>query len=250
MLLRHSQHPSSLTINPDACCLPTMPSPRASPALRPTSPLSPRFDTTSRYESLQPTSPRGLHPRSAATGPQMRHHNSPASTLKLPGLPRFHPANFPSSQSSSVANTPGTGSNSGHPSPNPPVSPIAQQRLYSEAQKQLLLHHRETLAAQAAVVAASASAPVRPTSSRYEKPLSPRLAPLGSPGPVTPLELEGHEGYLLAGAHASSAAAHAAAAQAAAKQLTAQNSELVEKLIEQEIRRSTDLNHATHELGQ
>lgn len=33
-----------------------------------------------------------------------------------------------------------------------------------------------------------------------DKPLSPRLAPLGSPGPVTPLELEGEEGYMVAGA--------------------------------------------------
>lgn len=242
MLLQHPQHPSPLNINLD------MPSPRASPALRPT---SPRFEPTPRYE-LQPSSPRSssLHPRTAASGPQMRHHNpSAANTLKLPGLPRFHPANFPSSQSSSVANTPGTAPNSGHPSPNPPVSPKAQQRLYSEAQKQLYLYHRETLAAQAAVAAAAGANSSRPQSSRYERPLSPRLAPLGSPGPVTPLELEGQEGYLLAGAHASSAAAHAAAAQAAAKQLSDQHSDLVEKLIEQEVRRSTDLDRATQDIG-
>ncbi|THV93988.1 hypothetical protein D6D03_02818 [Aureobasidium pullulans] len=226
-----------------------MPSPRASPALRPSSPLSPRFEPTPRYE-LQPPSPRGLHPRSAATGSQMRHRNSSnANALKLPGLPRFHPANFPSSQSSSVANTPGTASNSGHPSPNPPVSPKAQQRLYSEAQKQLYLYHRETVAAQAAVAAAASASSGRPQSVRYEKPLSPRLAPLGSPGPVTPLELEGQDGYLLAGAHASSAAAHAAAAQAAAEQLSAHHSDLVDKLIEQEVRRSTDMDRAMQDLG-
>ncbi|THW55903.1 hypothetical protein D6D19_10661 [Aureobasidium pullulans] len=226
-----------------------MPSPRASPALRPSSPLSPRFELTPRYE-LQPPSPRGLHPRSAATGSQMRHRNSSnANALKLPGLPRFHPANFPSSQSSSVANTPGTASNSGHPSPNPPVSPKAQQRLYSEAQKQLYLYHRETVAAQAAVAAAASASSGRPQSARYEKPLSPRLAPLGSPGPVTPLELEGQDGYLLAGAHASSAAAHAAAAQAAAEQLSAHHSDLVDKLIEQEVRRSTDMDRAMQDLG-
>ncbi|KAH0297710.1 hypothetical protein KCU84_g16745, partial [Aureobasidium melanogenum] len=83
-----------------------------------------------------------------------------------------------------------------------------------------------------------------PQSARFEKPLSPRLAPLGSPGPVTPLELEGQDGYLLAGAHVSSAAAHAAAAQEAAAQLSAQHSDLVDKLIEQEVRRSTDLDRA------
>ena len=32
-----------------------------------------------------------------------------------------------------------------------------------------------------------------------DKPTSPRLEPLGSPGPVTPLELEGDGGYLMAG---------------------------------------------------
>lgn len=34
------------------------------------------------------------------------------------------------------------------------------------------------------------------------KPPSPRLAPLGSPGPVTPMELEERAGYLIAGARA------------------------------------------------
>ncbi|KAI4749026.1 hypothetical protein E4T50_00685 [Aureobasidium sp. EXF-12298] len=218
-----------------------MPSPRASPALRPSSPMSPRFESSPRYE-LQPPSPRGLHPRSAATSSQMRHRNaSTANTLKLPGLPRFHPANFPSSQSSSVATTPSTGPLS--PS-NPPPSPKAQQRLYSEAQKQLYLYHRETLAAQAAVTAAANAGSGRPASLRFEKPLSPRLAPLGSPGPVTPLELEGQDGYLLAGAHATSAAAHAVAAQEAAAQISAHHSDLVDKLIEQEVRRTTDLDSA------
>jgi hypothetical protein len=209
--------------------------------------MSPRFEPSSRYE-LQPPSPRGLHPRSAATNSQMRHRNaSTANTLKLPGLPRFHPANFPSSQSSSVASTPSAGPLS--PS-NPPPSPKAQQRLYSEAQKQLYLYHRETLAAQAAVTAAASAGSGRPPSLRFEKPLSPRLAPLGSPGPVTPLELEGQDGYLMAGAaHASSAATHAAAAQEAAAQLSAQHSDLVDKLIEQEVRRTTDLDSALGNLN-
>jgi hypothetical protein len=124
---------------------------------------------------------------------------------------------------------------------------MAQQRLYSEAQKQLYLYHRETVAAQAAVAAAAGattSTSSKPLSARYEKPLSPRLAPIGSPGPVTPLELEGQDGYLIAGVHATSAVAHAAAAQAAANQLSAEHSDLVDKLIEQEARRSTNLDHA------
>jgi hypothetical protein len=40
------------------------------------------------------------------------------------------------------------------------------------------------------------------------KPTSPRLAPLASPGAVTPLELEGVDGYLAAGIGAGDAANH------------------------------------------
>lgn len=61
--------------------------------------------------------------------------------------------------------------------------------MVSDAQKQLLMYQRET------VSVARASSPAQ-----IEKPLSPRLVPLGSPGPVTPLELEAEEGYLAAGA--------------------------------------------------
>ena len=40
------------------------------------------------------------------------------------------------------------------------------------------------------------------------RPTSPRLIPAGSPGPVTPLELEGAEGYLTAGINSNEAQAH------------------------------------------
>jgi hypothetical protein len=56
------------------------------------------------------------------------------------------------------------------------------------------------------------------------KPTSPRLIPAGSPGPVTPLELEGTDGYLTAGVSASDAASH------------------VEKLIQNEALRRGDLS--------
>lgn len=119
-------------------------------------------------------SARPLNPRSASSG------------LKLPSLPRFHPANF-SSQNSSFAATP-TSSGS---SPQPPMSPRSQQRQYSEAQKQLYAYQRELLA----------NAGKLPTKAPAAKPVSPRLLPAGSPGPVTPLELEAEQagGYLLAG---------------------------------------------------
>ncbi|OCK80571.1 hypothetical protein K432DRAFT_404589 [Lepidopterella palustris CBS 459.81] len=121
-------------------------------------------------------------------------HNRQASSansapFRLPSLPRFHPANFPS-QSSSTANTPVTNPNS----PQPPVSPRSQQKQYSEAQKQLYLYQRELVANN-------------PKTSR-PRPTSPRLLPTGSPGPVTPLELEGQDGYLMAGVSTNDAASH------------------------------------------
>jgi hypothetical protein len=93
---------------------------------------------------------------------------------------------------------------------NPPVSPRAHQRMYSDAQKHLLMYQQQSVASR--------------TNGRAEdKPVSPRLAPLGSPGPVTPLELEQKEGYLLAGASQTGAAAPA---------------DLVERLIREESRRN------------
>jgi hypothetical protein len=156
-----------------------MPSPRSSPALRPTSPLSPRYEP-SRFESLQPPSPRAMHSRQqVGNGTRLANTHS----LKLPSLPRFHPANYPSAHSS-VKSTPDEGP------ANPPVSPRAHQRMYSDAQKHLLMYHHQSVASAA-----------RSNGKVEDKPVSPRLAPLGSPGPVTPLELEQQDGYLVAGSN-------------------------------------------------
>ncbi|QIW96258.1 hypothetical protein AMS68_001776 [Peltaster fructicola] len=158
-----------------------MPSARTSPSMRPASPLSSRYEP-SRFESLlQPPSPRSVANRSMPSG---RRTNT---SLRLPTLPRFHPANFPSPQGS-FQNTPDE-----EGSARAPLSPRTHQRMYSEAQKQLLMYHRD------AVAAARATSPLR------EKPLSPRLLPMGSPGlPVhTHLELEGEQEYFVAGTMAS-----------------------------------------------
>jgi hypothetical protein len=56
------------------------------------------------------------------------------------------------------------------------------------------------------------------------KPSSPKLAPLDSPGPVTPMELEGADGYLTARMSSNDAAAH------------------VEKLIRNEAARCGDIS--------
>src|SRR6201992_3786426 len=105
-------------------------SPRTStyPIPIPQSNLSP----SSRMESRNgPSHRRRPHRQQSATS---------SSALRLPSLPRFHPANFPS-QHSSATNTPVTGPSS----PQPPISPLTQQRQYSDAQKQLYLYQRELM---------------------------------------------------------------------------------------------------------
>lgn len=67
------------------------------------------------------------------------------------------------------------------------------------------------------------SVAARTNGNAENKPVSPRLAPLGSPGPVTPLELEQKEGYLLAGANQNG---------------TAESADLVDRLIREETRRN------------
>ncbi|OCL06791.1 hypothetical protein AOQ84DRAFT_296346 [Glonium stellatum] len=144
--------------------------------------------------------------------PHSRQQSSTNSaSLRLPSLPRFHPANFPS-QHSTPATTPATGPNS----PQPPVSPRTQQKQYSEAQRQLYLYQRELIS--------SASRSGRGVPG--QKPTSPRLIPMGSPGPVTPLELEGQDGYLMAGVSASESASQ---------------SDFVDKLIREEAKRRGEI---------
>lgn len=81
--------------------------------------------------------------------------------------------------------------------------------MYNDVQKQLYFNQREVLSARVT------------SPSQAGKPVSPRLHPLGSPGPVTPLELEGNEGYLVGGARNAS-------------NDTTTSEELVEQLIRQE----------------
>lgn len=194
-----------------------MPSPRTSPAIRPTSPCYKIPSPHSIHDTLQPPTQRPPTQRPMRSRTNSNQRRAPTNSLKLPHLPRFHPANFPSAHSS-VQTTP-----DGTSSPQPPVSPRAHQRLYSDAQKQLFFNQREML-----------SGAVHGTSpSQAGKPTSPRLRPLGSPGPVTPLELEADDGYLLAGA------------RSAINESTS-SEQLVERLIREETRRVRSATQAGH----
>ncbi|KAI0590307.1 hypothetical protein Alg130_02364 [Pyrenophora tritici-repentis] len=159
------------------------------------SPLSPRS---------QPLDIPSQARRRPALNPRQSSNTGPAAHLRLPSLPRFHPANYASSQSSSHANTPSTGPDS----PYSPSSPRSTNRQY-EVQRQMYLYQQQLLA----------------NTNRQHKglgprPTSPRLEPLASPGAVTPLELEDEMGsYLTAGVSRAEADQH------------------VEKLIREEARR-------------
>ncbi|KAI9701375.1 MAG: hypothetical protein M1820_006466 [Bogoriella megaspora] len=119
-------------------------------------------------------------------------HRAASTSLRLPSLPRFHPANFPSSQHVSAGSTPSTGVNG----LQPPVSPRQNHRQYSDVQKQLYAYQKDIIAT--AMRTSQATTP----NGLSNKPDSPRLEPLGSPGPVTPLMLEEQAGYLVAGVRA------------------------------------------------
>ncbi|CZT17127.1 uncharacterized protein RCC_02959 [Ramularia collo-cygni] len=174
--------------------------------MRPASPLSCK---ATNFENLQPSSQRNMH---SWTG--SNHRRPQGHTLHLPSLPRFHPANFPSAHNSTQSTPDGASSTS---SPQPPMSPRSHQRMYNDVQKQLYFNQRENLSARVT------------SSDQVAKPISPRLHPLGSPGPVTPLELGGDEGYLVGGARSVANS-------------TTTSEELVETLIRQEARRHRTLS--------
>jgi hypothetical protein len=114
---------------------------------------------------------------SAVLQPSTQIKARKGGALKLNGLPRFHPANY---QAATTA-----------VSSAPTSAPASTPRHYSNAQLQLHNYQRELIA----------SATRSKTAPTGIKPVSPRLLPLGSPGPVTPLMLEEEGGYLVAGAN-------------------------------------------------
>lgn len=102
------------------------------------------------------------------------------------------------------------------------MSPRSQQRAYSEAQRALLSYQREYLNQQAGFAGSTGQHRRQLSGGGRQKPISPRLAPMiGSPGPVTPLELES-DGYLTAGVASGSHADRA---------------EYVERILKQELGR-------------
>ena len=144
--------------------------------------MSPRSETASH----RPSSP--LSPRASGPLPSVNHRQkarAPMQSLNLAGLPKYHPANFPSRESS--------------PAPPPHLSSrsvTSQPRSGRDlgAKKQLLQYQRD-------MINDTAKASRSPSlSSESSRPSPPRLNPLRSPGePMTPFVLEGAGDYMVAG---------------------------------------------------
>lgn len=118
-------------------------------------------------------------PPDAQTHSHVQQGHSQPAPLTFPKLPPLHPANFESRTSSSR--------NTSHPG----SATHAWQT--SDAQRKLQRYQRDI------VLSGTRTALLNTKKSPLAWPSSPRLDPLGSPGPVTPLMLGGQDDYFLAG---------------------------------------------------
>lgn len=128
-------------------------------------------------KTMQSSQGPSLTMSSQSGRPLSPKHSPKPNPLNLGNLPRFHPAVYQSPNSS----------------PNPtPHQRSHGYRVSSGGSRDALRQYRE-------LVAASVALPRNASPTSFSKPSAPRLDPLGSPGPVTPLTLEEAEGYMAAG---------------------------------------------------
>ena len=149
--------------------------------------------TPSPYAPLSPTIMNSTLSPSA----KRAQRAPPAQNLKLPTLPRFHPANYQSTGNGSLSTTPVKPRIT--PLSRPPRSPVAHNRQVSDAQQKLYQYQREVIRNASRV--ASLISP-----QTVEKPPTPQILPCGSPGtgPATPLMLEDSSDYMMGGFRSSS----------------------------------------------
>ncbi|MCJ1255136.1 hypothetical protein MMC24_002952 [Lignoscripta atroalba] len=146
---------------------------QASPLYTPSSPLSPSM-------------PISLHPPHNQPSSRRTQHN-----LHIASLPRFHPANYQSANSSLIS----TPNRSGPPSALlSPRSPQPHQRQLSDAHKRLHRYQLELITRPSNSIGSSTTS---------ANPKTPHLIPCRSPGPATPLMLEEQGDYMTAGASSS-----------------------------------------------
>lgn len=160
----------------------------------PTSPLSPSLPVQ----------------RSSNIGPQ--NDRRPAkSMLHIAGLPKFHPANFPSRDSSPAVSSPRTSRS---------VTSQPRAARGSDAQQKLQQYQREVIAS------ATQSSRSMLSDNLGPKPGAPQLTPLRSPNdPMTPLALEGGDDYLQAGTRSLSSRISDGEIRARIEQIVRQDNE-------------------------
>ncbi|XMA18946.1 hypothetical protein WAI453_011737 [Rhynchosporium graminicola] len=161
-----------------------------SPTFSPTSDTTPKMSshmlTPSAFGQLSPSIPE---------------------TLRLP-MGKYHPSNYKSPISTGSSTTTSTPRGSMPPSSlTIPAQPIRRgskdrpvnERKSSEVKRKLQEYQRNMIAQ--ARSAAPARATVDSAVVKDVRPVihSPRLQPLGSPGPITPFVLEEADGYIVAG---------------------------------------------------
>ncbi|KAK0105186.1 hypothetical protein ONS95_004418 [Cadophora gregata] len=158
-----------------------------SPTFSPTSDTTPKMSThmlsSSAFGQLSPTIP---------------------DTLRIP-MGKYHPSNYKSPASTEVS-TPTTNPRAPLPPTNLSIPATTNKRSSKERPgherrssdiKRKLQQYQRDMIAQA-----RAAAPTTNDGRTSKEPNSPRLQPLGSPGPITPFELEEADGYIVAGSSA------------------------------------------------
>lgn len=144
---------------------------------------------------LSPTSAtRTMHllPNPHAHRTSYRASRSGKEDLHLLQLPRFHPANYASPDATT---TQMNNRARALPIGRLPLSPPQRQSLGHNAYQKRQQHHRQL------VLHAARSCGLVNSSNKPETPKAPLILPRGSPGPATPLALEGESDYMIVGAN-------------------------------------------------
>jgi hypothetical protein len=115
--------------------------------------------------------------------------------LALP-IGKYHPSNYKPVTPSVTSSAPLSPTQLEIPSSGKSNKRPAYERRTSDVKRKLQQYQRDMIAQ-----ARHAGLRGAPEDMANAKPSSPKLQPLGSPGPITPLELEESGGYMAAGMH-------------------------------------------------
>lgn len=122
---------------------------------------------------------------------------------------KYYPSNYKSPANTSLNNP-----NSSAATPQAPMPPTlsipttilkrgskhqpGHERKSSDMKRKLQQYQRDMIAQTRTASAAASGVPM----AYFDEPIPPKLQPAGSPGPITPFELEESSGYIVAGRQA------------------------------------------------